>query len=116
MTDDELASIEYRKCDGLYTLQSLVPIVLVNENKVWRLGQPKLGGLERDVALDLRVLLLFLSAPTPILGGAKEKLCCAPFPYCCGNKGRVSVPALMARECSEADMATQKHFLNKSLM
>lgn len=34
MTDNELAWIESRSCDGQRTLQSLVPIVLVNENKV----------------------------------------------------------------------------------
>lgn len=72
MTNDELALIEPRNYDRQHTFQSLVPIVLVNENKVWRLGQPTVGEQECDVVLDERVRLLFLSAPTPILGGAKE--------------------------------------------
>lgn len=58
--------------DGQNTLQSLVPIVLVNKHKVWRLGQLEDWEQERDIVLDQGVRLLFLSAPTPILGGANE--------------------------------------------
>ena len=43
MTKEELLQIEVGIVIGQHTLQSLVPIVLVNENKVWRHGQPQIG-------------------------------------------------------------------------
>ena len=52
MTNNELASIESGNCDGQNTLQSLVPIVLVNKHKVWRLGQLEGWEQESNIVLD----------------------------------------------------------------
>ena len=72
MTNNDLASIESGNYDEQHTLQSLVPVVLINKHKVWRLGQPEDGKEECDVVHDQEIRSLFLSAPTPMLGGAKE--------------------------------------------
>lgn len=40
MTNKGLVPNEFRTFFKPHTLQSLVPIVFVNEDKVWRLGQP----------------------------------------------------------------------------
>lgn len=61
-----------RDCNGQHTLLSLVTIVLVNKYKFWRLGQTEDGEQEYKVMFDQGFRLLFLSGPTPILGGAKE--------------------------------------------
>lgn len=47
-------------------------IVLVDEDEVWRLSQPTIWEQVYNFVLDEGNRLLFLSVPTPILGGAKE--------------------------------------------
>ena len=41
---------------------------------------------------------LFLSAPTPILGGANEKFCIGNV---CGSRGRISGPVFIGKTCDE---------------
>ena len=52
---------------------------------------------------DKDVFILFLSAPIPILGGAKAKFCIG---YFCGNRGRISGPALMG----QTDISVRRSF------
>ena len=94
--------LELRKGDGQARYPSVSCVGCAHLQKqsleTWSAQSSKHGC---TAELDRRGRILFLSAPTPMLGGAKENVCCIPFPYCCcGNKVRVSVLALMTRACS----------------